>query len=261
MFSQAYKVYHICPAIKARNCDHVLLLNRRMQLSYICNYFLLHFHDFFSRFLTTSNLTTNEDIKGAYSNKRTHTNFNPFSKGNAFLNCCDVLCGPVNPSLIDARGFVTEDYLASRSAGAGNAATGTPSGGQNSQQSGGEIPVVTTFQQVRGDPDSGSGTPRSTGSASGAGSSQPQSPSMGGLGMPYRHQQYVQSVSDAEQRPHKLPPLENVRKANNGVTNQNSLEHRVDLGGHGNNMVGSPLDLDSVSDGEAEIAPSPPERY
>ena len=68
---------------------------------------------FFSRFLTTSNLTTNEDIKGAYSNKRTNSNFNPFSAGNGILNCNEVLCGPLNPSLIDARGYVTEDYLIS----------------------------------------------------------------------------------------------------------------------------------------------------
>ena len=67
----------------------------------------------FSRFLTTSNLTTNEDIKGAYSNKRTNSNFNPFSAGNGILNCNEVLCGPLNPSLIDARGYVTEDYLIS----------------------------------------------------------------------------------------------------------------------------------------------------
>ena len=70
---------------------------------------------FFFRFLTTSNLTTNEDIKGAYSNKRTHTNFNPFSAGNAILNCSEVICGPTNPSLIDARGYVTEDYLVAMS--------------------------------------------------------------------------------------------------------------------------------------------------
>lgn len=69
----------------------------------------------FHTFLTTSNLTTNEDIKGAYSNKRTHTNYNPFSAGNAILNCHEVLCGPINPSLIDARGYVTEDYLVAMS--------------------------------------------------------------------------------------------------------------------------------------------------
>ena len=68
---------------------------------------------FSSSFLATSNLTTNEDIKGAYSNKRTNSNFNPFSAGNGILNCNEVLCGPLNPSLIDARGYVTEDYLIS----------------------------------------------------------------------------------------------------------------------------------------------------
>ena len=76
---------------------------------------ILLFFSLLFRFLTTSNLTTNEDIKGAYSNKRTHTNFNPFSAGNAFYNCREVLCGPTNPSLIDARGYVTEDYLVAMS--------------------------------------------------------------------------------------------------------------------------------------------------
>ena len=49
-----------------------------------------------------TNLTTNEDIKGAYSRKRTNSNFNPFSAENGILNCNEVLCGPLNPSLIDA---------------------------------------------------------------------------------------------------------------------------------------------------------------
>ena len=59
-------------------------------------------------------MTTNEDIKGSYSSKRTHTNFNPFSAGNLFANCNEVLCSPLNPSLIDATGFVTEQYMEER---------------------------------------------------------------------------------------------------------------------------------------------------
>ena len=65
----------------------------------------------FHSYLASTNLTTNEDIKGSYSSKRNHDNFNPFSRGNAVSNCLDVICSPLNPSLIDARGFVTEDYL------------------------------------------------------------------------------------------------------------------------------------------------------
>jgi len=66
----------------------------------------------FHTYLTTANLTTNEDIKGSYSNKRQNPNYNPFSEGNAIANCNAVLCSPLNPSLIDARGYATDEYLA-----------------------------------------------------------------------------------------------------------------------------------------------------
>lgn len=69
----------------------------------------------FHTYLTSTNLTTNEDIKGAYSSKRNHDNFNPFSRGGLVQNCLDVLCSPMNPSLIDATGIVTEQYLISNS--------------------------------------------------------------------------------------------------------------------------------------------------
>ncbi len=65
----------------------------------------------FHTYLTSTNLTTNEDIKGSYSSKRNHDNFNPFSKGNMLSNCFDVICSPLNPSLIDATGYVTEQFL------------------------------------------------------------------------------------------------------------------------------------------------------
>ncbi len=68
----------------------------------------------FHTYLVTSNLTTNEDIKGSYSNKRTHGNYNPFHAGNGFLNCHHVLCSPLPPTLIDPRGFATDDYLSQR---------------------------------------------------------------------------------------------------------------------------------------------------
>lgn len=60
----------------------------------------------FHTYLTSNNLTTNEDIKRSFSNKRNSSNFNPFSRGNPVSNCCVVLCGPQPPSLIDARGPV-----------------------------------------------------------------------------------------------------------------------------------------------------------
>ena len=65
----------------------------------------------FHTYLTSSNLTTNEDIKGSYSSKRSSTNFNPYSRGNPFSNCAMVLCGPQPPSLIDARGKVTPQFI------------------------------------------------------------------------------------------------------------------------------------------------------
>ncbi|CAG9859976.1 unnamed protein product [Phyllotreta striolata] len=64
----------------------------------------------FHTYLTTSNQTTNEDIKGSFTSKRGQDNFNPYSEGNICLNCFHILCGPVTPSLIDRRGIVTESY-------------------------------------------------------------------------------------------------------------------------------------------------------
>ncbi|KAJ8955603.1 hypothetical protein NQ318_001433 [Aromia moschata] len=64
----------------------------------------------FHTYLTTSNQTTNEDIKGSFTSKRGQESFNPYSQGNICLNCFHILCGPVTPSLIDRRGLVTDNY-------------------------------------------------------------------------------------------------------------------------------------------------------
>ncbi|XP_018577350.1 palmitoyltransferase ZDHHC18 isoform X2 [Anoplophora glabripennis] len=64
----------------------------------------------FHTYLTTSNQTTNEDIKGSFTSKRGQESFNPYSQGNVCLNCFHILCGPVTPSLIDRRGLVTDSY-------------------------------------------------------------------------------------------------------------------------------------------------------
>ncbi|XP_076042835.1 palmitoyltransferase app isoform X2 [Oratosquilla oratoria] len=66
----------------------------------------------FHTYLTTSNQTTNEDIKGSFSARRGQDNHNPYGYGNFCLNCLAVLCGPRQPSLIDRRGVVTPEYLA-----------------------------------------------------------------------------------------------------------------------------------------------------
>ncbi|XP_014210173.1 palmitoyltransferase ZDHHC18 [Copidosoma floridanum] len=66
----------------------------------------------FHTYLTTSNQTTNEDIKGSFTSKRGQESFNPYSHGNICGNCFYVLCGPAPPSLIDRRGVVTPEYRA-----------------------------------------------------------------------------------------------------------------------------------------------------
>ncbi|CAH0558356.1 unnamed protein product [Brassicogethes aeneus] len=66
----------------------------------------------FHTYLTTSNQTTNEDIKGSFTSKRGQESFNPYSQGNVCSNCFHILCGPLTPSLIDRRGLLTESYMA-----------------------------------------------------------------------------------------------------------------------------------------------------
>ncbi|KAK9513554.1 hypothetical protein VZT92_027080 [Zoarces viviparus] len=62
----------------------------------------------FHTYLVASNLTTNEDIKGSWSSKRcTEESGNPYSYNNIITNCCVTLCGPMPPSLIDRRGFLS----------------------------------------------------------------------------------------------------------------------------------------------------------
>uniref|UniRef100_A0A8C6SCD3 Palmitoyltransferase n=1 Tax=Neogobius melanostomus TaxID=47308 RepID=A0A8C6SCD3_9GOBI len=51
----------------------------------------------FHTYLISSNQTTNEDIKGSWSSKRGKDNYNPYSYGNIFTNCCAALCGPLPP--------------------------------------------------------------------------------------------------------------------------------------------------------------------
>ncbi|CAH1230063.1 palmitoyltransferase ZDHHC18-B-like isoform X1 [Branchiostoma lanceolatum] len=63
----------------------------------------------FHTYLTTSNQTTNEDIKGSWSSKRGRDNYNPYSQGGIVKNCFAVLCGPTTPSLLDRRGLVEPD--------------------------------------------------------------------------------------------------------------------------------------------------------
>jgi len=63
----------------------------------------------FHTYLVSSNLTTNEDIKGTWAAKRGERNENPYSEGSLTGNCCLVICGPVHPSLIRRRQHVVAD--------------------------------------------------------------------------------------------------------------------------------------------------------
>ncbi|OCT65974.1 palmitoyltransferase ZDHHC9 [Xenopus laevis] len=60
----------------------------------------------FHSFLVSLNQTTNEDIKGSWTGKNRVQN--PYSYGNPVKNCCEVLCGPVQPSILDRRGILKE---------------------------------------------------------------------------------------------------------------------------------------------------------
>ncbi|KAM9806027.1 palmitoyltransferase ZDHHC18a isoform X6 [Syngnathus typhle] len=64
----------------------------------------------FHTYLVASNLTTNEDIKGSWSSKRgAEESGNPYTYNSIFANCCVTLCGPMPPSLIDRRGFLSPE--------------------------------------------------------------------------------------------------------------------------------------------------------
>lgn len=56
--------------------------------------------------LVCREMTTNEDIKGTYNEKKFKNSSNPYSQGNCLFNCMSVLCGPRHASLIDRRGYV-----------------------------------------------------------------------------------------------------------------------------------------------------------
>ncbi|KAM9357291.1 palmitoyltransferase ZDHHC9 [Symphorus nematophorus] len=61
----------------------------------------------FHTYLISLNQTTNEDIKGSWSGKNRVQN--PYSHKNIIKNCCEVLCGPTYPSVLDRRGLMQDD--------------------------------------------------------------------------------------------------------------------------------------------------------
>ncbi|XP_023490133.1 palmitoyltransferase ZDHHC9 isoform X2 [Equus caballus] len=66
----------------------------------------------FHTFLVALNQTTNEDIKGSWTGKNRVQN--PYSHGNIVKNCCEVLCGPLPPSVLDRRGILPLEESGSR---------------------------------------------------------------------------------------------------------------------------------------------------
>ncbi|KAJ8398007.1 hypothetical protein AAFF_G00433540 [Aldrovandia affinis] len=61
----------------------------------------------FHTYLISLNQTTNEDIKGSWSGKNRVQN--PYSHRNILKNCCEVLCGPVYPSVLNRRELMKEE--------------------------------------------------------------------------------------------------------------------------------------------------------
>ncbi|XP_070615941.1 palmitoyltransferase ZDHHC9 [Erythrolamprus reginae] len=70
----------------------------------------------FHTFLVALNQTTNEDIKGSWTGKNRVQN--PYSHGNLVKNCCEVLCGPLPPSVLDRRGILLQEVAISGSGAA-----------------------------------------------------------------------------------------------------------------------------------------------
>ncbi|NXU69789.1 ZDHC9 Palmitoyltransferase, partial [Horornis vulcanius] len=66
----------------------------------------------FHTFLVALNQTTNEDIKGSWTGKNRVQN--PYSHGNIVKNCCEVLCGPLPPSVLDRRGILQQEDSAAQ---------------------------------------------------------------------------------------------------------------------------------------------------
>ena len=184
------------------------------------------------RFLTTSNLTTNEDIKGAYSNKRGHSNFNPFSAGNALLNCNEILCGPINPSLIDARGYVTEDYLIS--------VTSPPTQPPPSQPQQQMQPVQAPPSQQQAEPQL---VPKVEQEQSSVTSSVVE-----------KRLPNSSTAPEMQRVSMKLPPIkqsstaQNLTLTNVGLHNEGQENEKMDL--DQTTMIGSALDLDSLASDE-----------
>ncbi|RXM97729.1 putative palmitoyltransferase ZDHHC14 [Acipenser ruthenus] len=95
---------HHCPwvgnCVGKRNYRffYMFILSLSFLTIFIFAFVIAHVIHRFHTYLISSNQTTNEDIKGAWSTKRGKENYNPYSHENIVTNCCVALCGPVPPS-------------------------------------------------------------------------------------------------------------------------------------------------------------------
>ncbi|XP_075250951.1 palmitoyltransferase ZDHHC9-like isoform X2 [Convolutriloba macropyga] len=64
----------------------------------------------FHTYLVTSFLTTNEDIKSAWTRKKDGQG-NPYGPGGLISNCCATLCAPMSPSLLQLRSTITQEQI------------------------------------------------------------------------------------------------------------------------------------------------------
>ncbi|XP_026213840.1 palmitoyltransferase ZDHHC9 isoform X1 [Anabas testudineus] len=78
----------------------------------------------FHTYLISLNQTTNEDIKGSWSGKNRVQN--PYSHKNIIKNCCEVLCGPTYPSVLDRRGLMQDDLPVSATSAASSSSSSNP---------------------------------------------------------------------------------------------------------------------------------------
>ncbi|KAM3612695.1 uncharacterized protein V6R79_012851 [Siganus canaliculatus] len=86
----------------------------------------------FHTYLISLNQTTNEDIKGSWSGKNRVQN--PYSHKNIIKNCCEVLCGPTYPSVLDRRGLMDDSSVP---------ATSTAASPSSSSSSNNPVPQTT----------------------------------------------------------------------------------------------------------------------